>query len=143
MDQQQDIELILDGGSENNNKTVADFIKNCHVSLDKKIALKDVLYSNSMIESSFRTLKSYYLKTGISSENFPNELSKAIEDINYKRPHYAHLIYTPREVYQNPELKKTLPKLQELKQQRLLENQRLSCDTSCKLQAKSNKSIGI
>ena len=115
LDLKQDIALIVDGGSENNNKTIADFIKDCQVNLDKKIALKDVLYSNSMIESSFRMLKSYYLKTGIYSEDFPNELEKALEDINYKRPHYAHLIYTPAEVYQNPELKHIFPKLQELK----------------------------
>lgn len=132
LDQQQDIKLIVDGGSENNNKTVADFITNCHVNLDKKVALKDVLYSNSMIESSFRTLKSYYLKTGISSEDFPDELSKAIEDINYNRPHYAHLIYTPDEVYQNPKLKNIFPKLQELKQQRLLDNKNINCDYNCK-----------
>lgn len=127
------IDLIVDGGSENNNKTVADFIKTCQVNLDKRIPLKDVLYSNSMIESGFRMLKSYYLKAGISSEDFPNELSIAIEDINYKRPHYAHLIYTPDEVYPNPELKNIFPKLQELEQQRLQDNQSLSCDSACKL----------
>lgn len=131
LNQQQDIELIVDGGSENNNKTVADFIKDCHVNLDKKVALKDVLYSNSMIESSFRTLKSNYLKTGISSDDFPDELSKVIEDINYIRPHYAHLIYTLDEVYQNPKLKNIFPKLQVLKQQRLLDNKNINCDYNC------------
>ena len=133
LDQKQNIELIVDGGSDNNNKTVSGFIKNCHVNLVKKVALKNVVYSNSMIESSFRTLKSYYLKTGIPSDDFPNELSNAIEDINYKQPHYAHLIYTPDEIYQKPDLKPIFPKLQELKQQRLQDNQGSNCDSDCKL----------
>ncbi len=68
-----------------------------------------------MIESSFRMLKSYYLKQEISNDNFPDELSKAIDDINFKRPHYANLIYTPDEIYQNPELKNIFPKRLELK----------------------------
>ncbi len=103
------------------------------MNLDKKIALKDVLFSNSMIESSCPILKSYYLKTGISGQDFSNELEKAIEDINYKPPHYAHWIYTPAEVCEDPELKHIFPKLQELKQQRLQVNQSLSCDSACKL----------
>lgn len=100
------------------------------MNLDKKIALKDVLFSNCMIVSSCPILKSYYLKTRISGQDFSNELEKAIEDINYKPPHYGHLIYTPDEVYQDPELKHIFPKLQELKQQRLQDNQSLSCDSA-------------
>ncbi len=126
------IDLIVDGGSENNNQKVSEFIKDCQINIHKKIALKDVLYSNSMIESTFRMLKSYYLKQGISSLDFPDELKKGIEDINYKRPHYAHLIYTPDEVYKNPELKNSFLQLQELKDQRIQENQNFGCDNSCK-----------
>lgn len=39
LDKKLDIELIVDGGSENNNGTVSDFIKTCLINLDKKIAL--------------------------------------------------------------------------------------------------------
>ncbi|MGS0748645.1 DDE-type integrase/transposase/recombinase [Halpernia sp. GG3] len=38
------LDLIVDGGSENNNVVIHEFIKNCRVGIDKKIALKDVLF---------------------------------------------------------------------------------------------------
>ena len=126
-----DIDLIVDGGSENNNHKVSDFIKNCEVEVHKKIALKDVTYSNSMIESSFRMLKRFYLKPGISSIDFSKELYKAIEDINCKRPHYAHLIYTPDEIYQNPELKTKYPDLKAIKAKRISNNLTYKCNEEC------------
>jgi hypothetical protein len=55
-------DLIVDGGSENNNITIHEFIKNCKVWIDKKIALKEVLFSNSLIEGNNRILKQTYLK---------------------------------------------------------------------------------
>ena len=58
----QILDLIVDGGSENNNITIHDFIKNCKVGINKKIALKDVLFSNSLIEGNNRILKQTYLK---------------------------------------------------------------------------------
>ena len=56
------LNLIVDGGSENNNKTVHNFIKDCHINIDKKIALKDVTYSNNMVENPFKTMKSKYFR---------------------------------------------------------------------------------
>ena len=106
------LDLVVDVGTENNNKTIEDFIRESQVDITKLVALKDVLYSNSIVEGSVRMLKSYYLKEGIESEGFPVELVLAIEDVNFKRPHYAHLIYTPDEVHKNPELKNVKPQLQ-------------------------------
>ena len=103
------LNLIVDGGTENNNKTVEDFIIENQIDITKLVALKDVVFSNSMVESSFRMMKTYYLKQGISENQFIEELKFSIEDINTRRPHYAHLIYTPDEVHQNPELKQTKP----------------------------------
>lgn len=59
----QNLELIVDGGSENNNKTIAEFIKNCHVNISKKIALKDVTFSNSIVEEPYKIMKSYYFRS--------------------------------------------------------------------------------
>ena len=56
------VDLILDGGSENNNHTIHEFIKNQQVNITKKIALKDVRFSNSIIEGTYRILKSKYCK---------------------------------------------------------------------------------
>ncbi len=65
---ENDLELIVDGGSENNNKTVGDFIqeakrnKSIKVNIEKKVVLKDVFFSNSVIEGMFRTLKRSYFR---------------------------------------------------------------------------------
>ncbi len=79
---------------------------------------KDV---SSIAESSFRMMKTYYLKQGIPEDQFIEELKFSIENINTRRPHYAHLIYTPDEVHQNPELKQTKPFLQKVNQNRIAE----------------------
>ena len=122
------LNLIVDGGTENNNKTVEDFIKENQINITKLVALKDVVFSNSMVESSFRMMKTYYLKQGIPEDQFIEELKFSIEDINTRRPHYAHLIYTPDEVHQNPELKQTKPFLQKVNQNRIAENKNYSCE---------------
>ncbi|MBE2274341.1 MAG: DDE-type integrase/transposase/recombinase [Flavobacteriales bacterium] len=126
------LDLVVDGGTENNNKTIEDFISESQVDITKLVALKDVLYSNSIVEGSFRMLKSYYLKEGIESEGFPVELALAIEDVNFKRPHYAHLIYTPDEVHKNPELKNLKPQLQKVNYARIAENRAFPCGKNCK-----------
>ncbi|MBB4807395.1 transposase InsO family protein [Chryseobacterium defluvii] len=104
------LDLIVDGGSENNNKTVHDFIKNAHIDIDKKIALKDVTYSNNMVENPYKTMKSKYFRGKEIFENtFPEELHNFVLDFNFERPHYAHKLYTPDEVHLNPEIKGTRP----------------------------------
>ncbi|MFT3919995.1 DDE-type integrase/transposase/recombinase [Cloacibacterium sp.] len=125
------LELIVDGGTENNNKTVEDFIKENQINITKLVALKDIVFSNSMVESSFRMMKTYYLKQGIPGDQFIEELKFSIEDINTRRPHYAHLIYTPEEIHQNPELKQTKPFLQKVNQNRIAENKSYSCEKGC------------
>ena len=64
------LNLIVDGGTENNNKTVEDFIKENQINITKLVALKDVVFSNSMVESSFRMMKTYYLKQEIPENQF-------------------------------------------------------------------------
>ncbi|MBX2932046.1 MAG: transposase family protein [Chitinophagaceae bacterium] len=56
--------LIVDGGTENNNKHVETFIKDYPI--EKLVALKDILKSNAMIESINKIIKYDYL--------FPNTL---------------------------------------------------------------------
>ena len=48
------LNLIVDGGSENNNKTVHNFIKDCHIDIDKKIALKDISEAKKFLKTLFR-----------------------------------------------------------------------------------------
>ena len=65
----QSIDLVVDGGSENNNSTIHNFIQNNRVNINKKIALKDIIQSNSLIEATYKIMKYkyFYSKQIISS----------------------------------------------------------------------------
>ena len=94
----QNLDLIVDGESENNNVTIHEFIRNCKVGIDKKIALKDVLFSNSLIEGNNRILKQTYLKDKeLTQEELPDHIAKSIKEYNSEKPHYVHKNYTPDE----------------------------------------------
>ncbi len=122
------LDLIVDGGSENNNTTIHDFIKSCHVNIDKKIALRDVVFSNSIVEAPYRILKSrYFQNRPILSTTIQQELDFFVEDYNNNRPHYAHVLYTPNEVAQNPKLLNVKPKLKKINQDRLDNNRAYCC----------------
>lgn len=103
--QNKNIDLIVDSGTENNNKTVHEFLKNCQVNINKKIALKDVTFSNSIVEEPYKIMKSYYFRTKeIHSTTIHKELDFFIDNYNNEKPCNKHKIYTPKEVHQNPEL---------------------------------------
>ena len=126
------LDLIVDGGSENNNATIHEFIKNCKVGIDKKIALKDVLFSNSLIEGNNRILKQTYLKDKqLTRVELPDYISDSIKEYNSEKPHYVHKIYTPDEVFKNPELKDTKLFFDKLNQKRIQDNKGYSCAKSC------------
>lgn len=127
----QNLELIVDGGSENNNKTIAQFINDCHVNINKKIALKDVAFSNSIVEGPYKIMKSYYFRyKEILSTTIYQELKFFIEDYNFNRPCCKHKIYTPNEVHLNPELAKFKLVLVKSNQKRLEENRNFCCKIS-------------
>ncbi len=122
------LDLIVDGGSENNNETIHEFIRNAHVNIDEKIALKDVIFSYAMVEAPYRILKSRYFKDKeISSNNIQQELDYFVNDYNNNRPHYAHTLYTPQEIYDQPELKDVKPKLDKINQDRIEANRNFCC----------------
>ena len=122
-----DLDLIVDGGPENNNTRVHNFIRHCHVNINKKIALKDVRFSNSMIEGHFKILKRYLRSRGeIYSKDIHDEIAYFINDYNNCRPNYKHKIYTPNEVYENPNLSNVKLVLSQVNQERL-ETNRMSC----------------
>ncbi|WP_027375672.1 hypothetical protein [Kaistella palustris] len=123
---------IVDGGSENNNSTVQNFIKNCQIDVHKKIALKDVLFSNSLIEGNNRILKQTYLKNiELSSIELEDYISQSITEYNSEKPHYFHKIYTPDEVYGNPELKDTKIFFSKLNIERIEANKAFVCGKVC------------
>jgi putative transposase len=93
--------LIVDGGPENNNYKIDQFITNSEVDIEKLVALRDVDYSNSMIESVNKILKYAYLFPYPSENksdleiNLPNH----IIDFNDVRPHGPLNGLTPTEAY--------------------------------------------
>jgi putative transposase len=91
--------LIVDGGSENNNKIIGSFMEKYPVK--KLVALKDILKSNSMVESLNRTLKYNYLfpKHIYDQDQLIKTLHKDITDYNDKRPHGSLFGLTPLEAY--------------------------------------------
>ncbi|HAV54329.1 MAG TPA: hypothetical protein DCX41_05270 [Aequorivita sp.] len=124
----QQLDLIVDGGSENNNHTVSDFIKNCEISIDKKIALKDVTFSNSIVEGTYKIMKSYYFrKKEIYTSTIEEEVDFFVSDYNYRKPCHKHRYFTPNEVHLNPKILDCKPILTNSNQARLEANRNYCC----------------
>ena len=94
-------ELIVDGGSENNNLLVDDYIETEIPSIKKTIALKNVSFSNSMAEALNKILKYQYLyrQPIIDFNSLEFTLRKGIEDYNFQRPHIGISGLTPYEAF--------------------------------------------
>jgi hypothetical protein len=73
------IDMIVDGNSENNNLQMDQFIQNKRIIIKKLVALRDSQFSNSLIDAHFSLFKYndlYKMKIGL-----PLELIKAMEFI--------------------------------------------------------------
>ncbi|WP_143093329.1 DDE-type integrase/transposase/recombinase [Halpernia frigidisoli] len=128
----QKLDLIVDGGSENNNITIHEFIIDCKVGIHKKVALKDVLFSNSLIEGNNRILKQTFLKQNkVVSFELKNHVDKSYLEYNGVKPHYFHKIYTPDEIYENPKLKDTKIFFAKLNKERIATNKNFVCSKGC------------
>ncbi len=123
----EDVNTLLDQRAIRLRKAFVAFIS---VNIEKKIALRDVVFSNSIVEAPYRILKSrYFQNRPILSTTIQQELDFFVNDYNNNRPHYAHILYTPNEVAQKPELLNVKPTLQRINRERL-ENNRAYC---CKM----------
>ena len=124
------INLIVDGGSENFNGTVDEFLANLKTFKVNRIrALKDVAYSNSMAEAFNRTLKTYYLNhqktenTGALKRN----LNFAVADFSCKRPHGELKGLTPFEAYTGKTPPSFTQQLFEARKNRIEMNKKYNC----------------
>lgn len=133
----QKMDLIVDGGSENNNRTIDAFIKQCHVEINKEIALKTVSFSNAVVEGPYKTMKSGYFRHRLFHPDlFEQEIDWFVNDYNDVRPHSEHKWYTPNEIYDNSDLKGVRPHQRDRKKR--LEENRKFC---CKSKLQDDKSI--
>lgn len=94
-------QLIVDGGSENNNQYVEEYLEYYEKNIDKTIALKDIIKSNSMIEYTNRLLKYEYLFVrGVKNlKHLGQVLYHAVNDYNCVRPYGAINGLTPAQAY--------------------------------------------
>ena len=125
-----ELDLIADGGPENDNFRIRNLIKHSKstVNIHLKIAQKDVVFSNSMIEGNFKILKQHLRKRGeIFANTIIKEIDFFVKDYNQVRPHYVHSIYTPDEVHENPECKNVKPVLERINKERQEANRKSCC----------------
>jgi len=121
------IDLIVDGGPENNNHVVSDFLDSTNIS--KLVARVDVRFSNNMIEAVNKIIKYDYIfrKPIPDLEHSVPAVAEAIGDYN-DRPHYALRGVNPNRAYDGFVFDKTeyRKSLTEAKERRMAEN-RASC----------------
>ncbi len=95
------LQYITDGGRENDNWTIKEFLRKHHASINHTIALRDIIQSNSMVESVFRTMKSNYLY--LRKTKNKSQLIKVMQHFVYEyndlKPHFSMGFYTPSEIY--------------------------------------------
>jgi putative transposase len=128
----EDVRLIVDGGVENNNRAVEDYISSDEVSVQKLIAGKDIKFSNSIVEAQNKIIKYRYL----FKHDFKDihELRKLldwiIEDYQYKRPHHSLKGLTPYEALSGTPLPKDqwTQQIREAKRIRLQQNVKNPCE---------------
>lgn len=123
-------QLIVDGGSENNNKEVVRFIDKYPV--EKLIAMKDILKSNAMVEAVNKIIKYDYLypRHLLNQEQvFAVMKNIVIPDYNTKRPHGSLGGLTPLEAYRKKKVnaKENREKLAEAFKARVEFNQNHIC----------------
>lgn len=94
-------ELIVDGGTENHNKLVEDFVGMYPEKLEKLDAFRDLLRSNAMIESVNRVMKYGYLfwRPVYDIKDVTKVMRRAVLDYNAMRPHGSLKGLVPLEAY--------------------------------------------
>jgi len=127
-----EIQLVTDGGPENDNLTVKDFVRSNNV--NHTIALKDIVQSNSMMEAFYRTTKyqCLYLKSIADGHQLEIEFENWIDEYQYQKPHYALGIYAPFEIisgkYKNESF---LERMNTATRNRREINKNVSCKVKC------------
>ena len=127
------VDLIVDGGSENHNQYVDNFIKGDNINIRKLTAQIDICYSNSMVEAFNKVLKYQYLfpKTMANGKILKRLACQAFSDYMYYRPHGSLLGLTPYEAHHGKAIDKN--RYSELfikaKQERIEYNRQNTCNS--------------
>ena len=124
------LEIMTDNGSENK-ADVLEYINQADVNIRKIIALKDVRFSNSMVES-FNSLIKYrylYLHDIPDHNALIRHMTEFIPVYNNDRPHINHKYLTPLESFSGlvPEKDKFKNELKKAHKKRIETNTKVSC----------------
>lgn len=125
------IVFLTDGGSENVNKQVMDFVCETEIKITHLIAQKDIQFSNSSIEAFNKIIKhQFLLPLKISNGKIlGKQLDNAVIIYNNIRPQYGLKGNTPEEVYQGTALnfEQFKSHFAEHKKLRVLHNKKNKC----------------
>lgn len=125
---QTSVKLITDGGPENRGE-VSGFT-NEHSSIEQLIAQKDIIQSNSMVESVNKHMKYYYLfrKDLANLGTVQQHLESSVEDYNNK-PHGKLYGLTPQEALDGavPVPNQFHQEIARARKERLIKNQETKC----------------
>jgi putative transposase len=99
--QPKKLQFLTDGGSENVNSTVANFINSADIPIKHLIAQKDVVFSNSMIEAINKIIKHQFLhhKEIGDGNHLTNIMKEIIPIYNTVRPQMSLGGNTPEETF--------------------------------------------
>ena len=123
--------LLVDDGIENKG-FVCKAIENNEIKINRLVAQKDIIFSNSMVEAVNKRMKYDFLFRAqlLDIEHTQRFLETAVEQYN-NRPHSALYGFTPIEVFNGAKPDKALfkPQIEQAKVLRIAENKALSCDS--------------
>jgi hypothetical protein len=130
----EQIQLITDGGPENVNLTIKDFMKSNTTKIKHDIALQTIIQSNSLMEAFYSSTKykHLYLKPIQDETVLIKEFKIWLNTYQSELAHYALGVYTPEETYysKNPEIDfKTIYK--EAGIERRKQNKKAACKINC------------
>lgn len=129
----EQIQFITDGGPENDNITLKEFINENQAFIKHDIALKDIVQSNSMMEVFYSTAKYryLYLKKIHNGDELLSAFEELMQEYHFEKPHYALGIYSPSEVFNGQNPRHKFPDVyKEAAIERRKVNQ-LGCDSDC------------
>ncbi len=141
-----DMTLLVDGGSENNNHAMDNFVEMIP-NLRKLVALKDIRFGNVQVEAHNKILKQSWLyRVEVrDGEHLERVTKAAIHEFNMIRPYDALGGLTPSEAHEKTESYMDWRKqiqMKEARKERCLNNKCNTCD-NCPFRHQENEELQI